>query len=385
MKRFLLTLVSSAFFALPSALLAAEQQPIAQTPTREFPAENCRFTLPGKDWFWTSSPPQGMLCAAQNARGFTFLLGAFRPPNAGPSQPEFKSAEEYERGFYEGAAGEFTKRGGHFLTFNGVSCYQAESLMKDGRTSAHRAFVADGAVFNLMVIGSKEPVEHDPDFEKLMSGFAFLKPPVQAGANGAGIDKSDVSYRMGQIAGCAIIGAIVVGVVVLLARKKSRPVRRNIDDDRAFAEALDPVSPRNRRQVEFTSPPDAAVAKYRKGMKDLGRGLIALAFLQLFAGAIAFAAVRESVIPVVIVAFGVLHAVLGVLALRLHGWVNYAVAMWATLLLFLNLIALGTQTQQANPLGWIAFLIPGALLYYSIKNLSAWGNAKAAKLDSAWE
>lgn len=222
-----------------TAKARAAPPPAEAVRTREFAAQNCRFTLPDKNWFWTEVPADGMFCTAENARGFVLMLGAVRPGNARARLPEFKSAAEYEKGLYEAGKGEVTKRGGHFLTFNGLRCYQAESLLKDGRTSACRAFIADGQLFELVVIGSKEPVEQDPDFERIMSGFAFMNPPAQAGTGGGGVDQTNVSYRLGQLAGWALIGLLVAFVARAFTRKKKPPVRRNnIDDDRAFAVAL---------------------------------------------------------------------------------------------------------------------------------------------------
>jgi len=81
------------------------------------------------------------------------------------------------------------------------------------------------------------------------------------------------------------------------------------------------------------------------------------------------------------VGLGIVHLIPGVLALRMHGWVNYAVALWATLWLALSLVA-GDSKYPGNPsFVWAGMLIPGALLYYAIKNLSAWGKVKAASVS----
>jgi hypothetical protein len=112
-------------------------------------------------------------------------------------------------------------RGGYFLVFNGVRTHQAESLLKDGRTSAQRAFCADGNVFSLIVIGGKQPVEQDEDFEKVMKGFAFMKPPAQALRLAPSKENRNISYQMGDIAGVATLIAISAGLLRSFTRKKS--------------------------------------------------------------------------------------------------------------------------------------------------------------------
>src|SRR5207248_3010527 len=131
-----------------------------------------------------------------------------------------------------------TKRGGHFLTFNGMRCYQVESFLNDGRTSVNRAFLADDLGFNLLVIGGKEPVEQDPEFEKLMSGFAFLKPPNRVAGSNVAPYGANVSDVMGQLVGGLLFVVFIIVAGNALTRKKKRPERRNFDDDdRAFANA----------------------------------------------------------------------------------------------------------------------------------------------------
>src|SRR4051812_6169088 len=87
----------------------------------------------------------------------------------------------------------------------------------------------------------------------------------------------------------------------------------------------------------------AALHKYRKGMKDVGRSLLVLAVLQLAFAGIVLAIKFEPIILTILVVMAVMHLVMGLLILRQQGWANYLVATWATLILAANCIWMGLQ------------------------------------------
>jgi hypothetical protein len=119
---------------------------------------------------------------------------------------------------------------------------------------------------------------------------------------------------------------------------------------------------------------------YRKGMKDLGRSLIVLGVLQFLLLAL-ISAVRFD--PIMIVALGtmiLIHCGLGFFAVAMHYWVNPVIAVWSTLLLVSNYLALGGEQPQkprTNMGPCFAFLIAGAMLYCALKNRRLYREASA--------
>jgi hypothetical protein len=140
---------------------------------------------------------------------------------------------------------------------------------------------------------------------------------------------------------------------------------------------------------------EQARKKYRKGMKDLGRGLIALSILQILIALLFFAMVGKDPILVAVMAtllgvLAVVNILLGIFALQIQVWVNYAVIVWASLLLLLNFLGYILQGMQAaegrgtgggNAGGCCGIVILVALIYYSVRNLQEYGRMKAANLE----
>ena len=62
----LLSLLS--LLASSSKLMAAEE------PTRTFPAQKCRYTLPGQEWMWINKQLPNALFIAGNNDGFVITL-----------------------------------------------------------------------------------------------------------------------------------------------------------------------------------------------------------------------------------------------------------------------------------------------------------------------
>jgi hypothetical protein len=78
---------------------------------------------------------------------------------------------------------------------------------------AGRVLLANGRSYQLMVLGNEAPVEHDPDFEKIMGGFALtgVQMPVSKS-----VDATPQSEGMeGALEVSRIMGGLVV--VCLLA------------------------------------------------------------------------------------------------------------------------------------------------------------------------
>jgi hypothetical protein len=140
-------------------------------------------------------------------------------------------------------------------------------------------------------------------------------------------------------------------------------------------------------EVEEKAPQgEMALAQYKKGMKDLGNGLIALGVFQTLVTVITLA-LRPRAWSLFVIIGGMLAATdigLGILARMMHAWVNYVVATLALLLLTMNLAFMGSNPNVPNPgsnLGsCFAIVILAALLYYSINNLQKLRRAKAAGL-----
>jgi hypothetical protein len=132
---------------------------------------------------------------------------------------------------------------------------------------------------------------------------------------------------------------------------------------------------------------ELARVQYRKGMKDLGNGLITLGILWAICGVAILAAESTLVLGSIFGLAAVIVAVLGILARRLHAWVNYVVAVLACLQLAMGFLAMGLKqsgTDSAKPgseLGFfLGFVIMTALLYYSINNIRKRSRARATPL-----
>jgi hypothetical protein len=150
--------IAAAFLA--AALLALRQPGLAaQERTRDFPAQKCRYTLPeGWDWAGAGTCPLPVPLPNPRQADWAELVAAF------------------QQGLYR--PGYLKKRGGHFLTFQGLPAFQAEGTLANGRTAAGRFVIGHGLSYALLVVGGEAPVEREPDFEAVMGGFAFTEPPA---------------------------------------------------------------------------------------------------------------------------------------------------------------------------------------------------------------
>jgi hypothetical protein len=157
------------------------------------------------------------------------------------------------------------------------------------------------------------------------------------------------------------VGLIVLGAAIVLT---------------ARTEKLPP-------QVVATEDTSVVHARYRKGMRALGNGLIFLGVLWGIATAL-FVTINTGDPPITGVFVGVmavLYMVLGVFARGLRAWVNYVVAVLACLqlvILFLSVTIVGQRPgRAAEGIGtWLGLIVAAALLYYSINNIQVLRRAK---------
>jgi hypothetical protein len=114
-----------------------------------------------------------------------------------------------------------------------------------------------------------------------------------------------------------------------------------------------------------------AFAQYEKGMKELGNGLIVLGVFQAIVGAVPLTANPSIMLGLVIGNMVALNIFLGVFARKLHAWVNYVVAFLACVLLAFNLINLFSEQPNSGSgiADCVSYIIPAALLYYSVNNI----------------
>src|SRR5215472_5609227 len=87
MRWFASTLVAMVMISTATAQPPAPTPPKLDSNTREFPAQKCRYTLPGKDWFWVERQAPHSLYFAENYMGFVVTLSVVQhPPIALPNQ-----------------------------------------------------------------------------------------------------------------------------------------------------------------------------------------------------------------------------------------------------------------------------------------------------------
>jgi hypothetical protein len=223
-------------FAVSSVLMSGQTACALDEVTRVFPEFKCQYTLPGKGWNWVEADSPGSLLFAEGPKGFVVSLAVARVAGLRAGQLDVKA---YEEELY--ATEQLRKRGGQFLTFKGLPCYQAEGLSADGRTTATRAFVAHGLVYNLGVVGGKHAVERDPEFKKILGGFAFTEAPPQGAPPETGpadppanepSPAHAIATWMGQLAFVCLLAAFALIVVRWATRKARRSPRP--DDERPY-------------------------------------------------------------------------------------------------------------------------------------------------------
>jgi hypothetical protein len=197
--------------------------------TRTFPAQKCRFTLPGPDWTWSDENAPNRIFLAKDKKGFVITLAAVASPGRVQMNEQF--ARGFENDFYK-APSPFKKRSGRFVTYLGLPAYQTEAMFPDGRTTAVRVFAAHGLLYNLSLIGRKEPIEDDPAFETIMQGFSFTVPPAPGTTSTSPGGDSDVDpiAKISRLMGSIVALCFIVAVLLLVFRSatgKSKTRKRS--------------------------------------------------------------------------------------------------------------------------------------------------------------
>jgi hypothetical protein len=230
-RRFnLLACVLAMMFGWSAKVIAADET------TRTFAAQNCRFTLPGPDWKWSDKETPKLVFMALNSKGFVINLAVLETPITVELNDQF--VKGFEKSVY--GSSQLTKRTGEYIAFRGLKCYQLLSTLADGRTRATRVLVANKRLYNLNLVGLKEPIEAEPAFESIMSGFDFIVPPEQDSkqANSAAVQMPaqptaqrpaqseeyaktlNFSQLMGKIVGGCLIGIVLLIIIRSVVRKK---------------------------------------------------------------------------------------------------------------------------------------------------------------------
>jgi hypothetical protein len=128
--------------------------------------------------------------------------------------------------------------------------------------------------------------------------------------------------------------------------------------------------------------------KYEKGMRGLGTGLIVLGALQSILGAVAVVLIGDPLLMAILVPLATIDITLGIFARLQHTWVNYVVAVFASLMLILNCVAAGAAKHENRdappaPGSCLGYLILGAMIYTSINNLQT--RSQLRKLEQQQE
>lgn len=365
----------------------------------EFSTQKFRYNLPGPDWSWGEKPTPETLLLASNKRGLSVTVMVHKHPQS--MTWDEQSAATFERGFLQAAGHQVKKRGGRLTTFQGLQCLQIEAIFDDRRTTVSRILQANGFFYTITVAGDKQPVERNPDFERIMSGFQFTEPPVTTWDDTkAPLNADFITPLLLGVFGCLAVPAAVgiCGMIILIRHKRRvapaefdvsqlrQPLVSPTQHTPEYARAPDALDAGSSPREELDTPErraaeaarKSAQAAYRRGMKDLGWGLIIYAALQFCGAPLILTVLQKPFAAVVVGGMAVLHLALGVLALLEFAWVNSAVCIWASVLLALNLI--GVMFLNNNPAGALGgcfgFIIAGTMLYFSIKNVGALQKAR---------
>jgi hypothetical protein len=132
----------------------------AQERSKEFPDLKCRYTLPGEDWKWTEPTGRANVFMATDG-SHVVTLASMQIPASTKLDESF--IEGFEKPMYQ--PGKFKRRGGRMRMFLGFPCYQFEFEYGAGQMGAGRVLLANGRSYQLMVLGDKAPVEHEPDLD----------------------------------------------------------------------------------------------------------------------------------------------------------------------------------------------------------------------------
>src|SRR5262249_49730184 len=139
-------------------------------------------------------------------------------------------------------------------------------VLPDGRTTVSRCFLAHQMAYQIVIIGGKEPVEEDPDFDAIMDGFAFTVPPVAPPA-------TSYNFDFGALVGL-LVSRLLAAFLFRSIRASIRPPRPmprpSLDDDEGdvVPEAL-PASP-GHTGIRTAPPEYARLRPARRAVEESG-------------------------------------------------------------------------------------------------------------------
>ncbi len=210
---------------------AASQASPSASPdrTKEFTSEKCRYTLPGSDWSWQAAPAGATLCSASNKKGYVLTLPVVKLQE--PQHMDTNWAAEFEKGYLKNGNGPITKRGGRFVTFQGLSSYEIDATFADGRTTVSRFLQANRYGYYLTLVGGRKPIERDPEFEKIMNGFSFAVPPEPNWSVDVVDERSRaLARKLGEGLGAVLFAVLLIGPIAWSASKKRAAAKKPEDE-----------------------------------------------------------------------------------------------------------------------------------------------------------
>lgn len=156
---------------------AASAGPVSLTQ-KSFPAANCSFALPDRDWEWLDPKAAAdsdlpTLAFARNRAGLNFIL-RHRPLKAG----EAVDRDAYTRGLRADLRRyDWEKVAGKHVVFKGVPSYQVDVKARDAPVAARfLVILADNQLYTLYLQSPR--AELGPEADAVFDKFAFLKPPT---------------------------------------------------------------------------------------------------------------------------------------------------------------------------------------------------------------
>jgi hypothetical protein len=172
--------VACCFLAFLGAAWPASAQSrliLGAKQTREFPTEDCSFTLPDKDWEWLDprlvpAPAVKALACAGNRSGLRVVI------RCDPVKPSEVVTQRTYANFAAGIlkSGRWKKLGAKHLSFQGVPSYRLDlQSTQDG--SGHRLLIvySNNRAYVLQVINTRGSVGWEAD--EILDNFAFTAPP----------------------------------------------------------------------------------------------------------------------------------------------------------------------------------------------------------------
>lgn len=163
MKNIILTAV---LMLMGANLLAEDIQ-----KAKEFTDLKCKLTLPSSDFKWLDHKQVPYARAFMgNDSGTMLLLLAFKDTEGKPVDKDF--AKGFDIGL--GKTGDVAKINGSIITFKKLPCYQVNIRIKQNNsTGTIRAFLANGYLYQLQIIGNKSLFKERKKQEKIFQHLSL--------------------------------------------------------------------------------------------------------------------------------------------------------------------------------------------------------------------